>query len=254
MIRERYDLTGKLALVTGASRGIGEAAAIGLAEAGADLVLVSRKMDGLSDVAKKVGSLGRRAVCIPTNIGTETEIEALGEKLAKDDLLPDILVNNAATNPAMGTLLETPDSAWQKVLDVNLTGPLRLCRKIVPLMRKKGGGAIVNVASIGGLRPPAFLGAYGVSKAGLLFLTKVLAVELARYQIRVNCVAPGLVRTQFSKALFDNEMIYKGAISSIKMGRHGEPEEIASVILMLASPASSFMTGEVIVIDGGAIL
>jgi len=254
MFKERFDLSGKWSLVTGASRGIGEATALALAEAGSDVVLCSRKKEGLEETAHRIEKLGRKALVVPANVGVEAEVQGLTEQIKKAGVSPTILINNAASNPSMSTVLEMPDSAWQKILDVNLTGPMRVCRDIVPLMRKAGGGAIVNVASIGGLRPSAFLGAYGVSKAGLIFLTKVLASELARDKIRVNCVAPGLVKTQFSKAFFDNEAIYKTAIQGIRMGRHGEPEEIASIILTLAAPASSFMTGEVVVVDGGAIL
>lgn len=254
MIRERFDLSGKRALVTGASRGIGEATALALAELGADLVISSRKLPGLEETARKAEALGRKVICIPCNFGVAEEIDTLCKKLASDNLAPDILINNAATNPTMGMLADIQDSAWQKILDVNVSGPLRTIKGIVPLMRKRGGGTIVNVASIAGLRPPHLLGAYGVSKAALLHMTRTLANELARDKIRVNAVAPGLVKTKFAEALFTNDAIYKTAISNIRLGRHGEPEEIATVIAMLASPASSFMTGEIVVVDGGATL
>ena len=254
MIRERFDLTGKWALVTGASRGIGEATVLALAESGADIVLVSRKLPDLEAVAAKVEKLGRKAHCIPANLGSAGDVEDLCAKLKNADVRPTILINNAATNPAMGTLLDLPDPVWQKIMDVNVAGPLRLCRGIVPMMKKAGGGAIVNVASIGGIRPAMGLGAYGISKAAVIHLTKTLAVELAPHKIRVNCVAPGLVKTKFAEALFTNDAIYQSAIKQIKLHRHGEPEEIAGVILTLASEASSFMTGEIVVADGGATL
>ena len=254
MIRERFDLSGKWALVTGASRGIGEATVMALAESGADLVLVSRKLPDLEAVAAKVEAAGRKAHCIPANMGSDEELERLKDKLEELGIIPNILINNAATNPAMGTLIDLPDSVWQKIMDVNVTGPLRLCRRIVPMMRKAGGGSIVNVASIAGLRPSTTLGAYGISKAAVIHMTKTLASELAPFKIRVNCVAPGLVKTKFAEALFTNEAIYKTAISQIKMHRHGEPDEIAGIILTLASEAASFMTGEVVVVDGGATL
>lgn len=254
MVRERLDLSGKWALVTGASRGIGEASALALAECGADIVLVSRKAEGLEQAAAKVRDLGRKTSVIPANVGSPEDVAALTEKLSADGIVPTILINNAGTNPAMANVVDLNEAVWQKVFDINLTGPWRLTRALVPGMRKAGGGAIVNVASIAGLKHAPMLGAYGVSKAALIHLTRVLAAELAPYKIRVNAVAPGLVKTKLSKALFDNEAIYKSAIQGIRLNRHGEPEEIATVIATLASPASSFMTGETVAVDGGAVL
>ncbi len=246
-----FDLTGKTALITGASRGIGRAIALAFAHAGADVVLTSRRSEGLEPVAHEIQELGRKAVVAPAHVGRPETVAAMVDCLVADEVPVDILINNAATNPAMGTLIETDPLAWQKILDVNVTGPLTMTRAVVPLMRRRKGGCIVNVASVAGIEPTPMLGAYSISKAALIHMTRVLAGELADDNIRVNAVAPGLVETKFSKALFDNKTLYKQFVGTTPMRRHAQPEEIAPAVLMFASEASSYITGQVLVIDGG---
>jgi len=253
VIRERFELNGKTALVTGASRGIGRAIAIGLAEHGADVVLVSRRREGLEAVAEEITALGRRAEVIPAHTGREAEIDALAEEVAARGLAVDILVNNAATNPVMSGLVDLDPTAWRKILDTNLTGPFLMCRAFAPGMLERGAGSIVNVASNGGLSPPAGIAAYGISKAGLIHLTRCLASELGPRGVRTNAIAPGLVETRFASALFEGPG-YEAYVQRNPLRRHAQPEEIAGTVVLLASDAGSYANGEVIVLDGGGTL
>jgi NAD(P)-dependent dehydrogenase (short-subunit alcohol dehydrogenase family) len=253
VIRERFSLDGKTALVTGASRGIGRAIALGFAEHGADLILSSRKREGLEEVAKEVQALGRNATVIPANVSQEESIDALVGEIEARGLPVDVLVNNAATNPVMAPLVELESRAWGKVLDTNLTGPFLLCRALGPGMAERGSGAIVNIASNGGISPSPGLGAYAVSKAALIHLTRCLAVELGPRGVRVNAIAPGLVETHFAAALFEGPG-YQAFLQRNPLGRHAQPEEVAGAALLLASDAGSYANGEVIVLDGGSTL
>ncbi len=254
MLQERFSLAGRTALVTGASRGIGRAIALGLAEAGADLVLSSRKREGLEAVAKEVEALGRRALVIPAHMGRPEEIGALADEVEGRKLAVDVLVNNAGINPVMGPLLELDPDVWRKIFEANLTGPLLLTQRLGRGMRERRRGAIVNVASNGGLRPAPGIGAYCVSKAALIHLTRVLAQELGPHGVRVNAVAPGLVETRMARALIDDERIHADVVGRTPLRRHAQPEEIAGAVLLLASDAGSYAQGEVIVLDGGAVL
>ena len=253
MLRERFSLDGKTALVTGASRGIGRAIALGFAEHGADLVLSSRKREGLEAVAKEVEALGRNATVLPANMSDEASLEALVAELDARGPVPDILVNNAGTNPVMSALVDLETRAWRKILDTNLTGPFLLCRELGRRMAERGSGSIVNVASNGGLSPAPGIGAYCVSKAGLIHLTRCLAAELGPRGVRVNAIAPGLVETRFAAALFEGPA-YQVFLQRNPLRRHAQPEEIAGAALLLASDAGSYATGEVIVLDGGSTL
>lgn len=254
MIRERFSMEGRTALVTGASRGIGRAVALAFAEQGADLVLSSRKREGLETVAKEVEDLGRRALVIPANVGQEDSIAALASEVEASGLAVDVLVNNAGVNPVMSGLLDLEPAAWRKIMDANVTGIFLLTRHIARGMVARGRGAIINVASTGGLQAGPGLGAYCVSKAAVIHLTKAMAIELGPRGVRANVIAPGLIETRMAEALFRNEAGYRAYVGRNPLRRHGQPEEVASAALFLASEAGSYVNGEVLVVDGGSVL
>ncbi len=249
-----FDLTGQVALVTGASRGIGSAVASALAAAGARLVLVSRKLEGVEAVAELIRSSGCEALAVACHTGRARDVEALAARVRETWGGVDVLVNNAATNPHFGPLLDAEESHWDKTFEVNVKGYVHLMRACVPMMRERGGGRIVNIASVAGMIPHGGLGVYGVTKAAVLMLTKTLAVELAPDNIRVNAIAPGLIETRFSEALWATEEARERALAVIPQRRLGQPDDIASAVLYLASEASRFTTGSVMVIDGGQTL
>jgi NAD(P)-dependent dehydrogenase (short-subunit alcohol dehydrogenase family) len=249
-----HDLTGRVALVTGASRGIGEAIAVALAAAGARLVLASRKQEGVEAVAKVIRDAGGEALAVACHTGRATEVEALVARAKETFGGVDVLVNNAATSPHFGPLLEAEEAHWDKTFEVNVKGYVHPIRACVPLMRERGGGAIVNVASVAGLIPHRGLGVYGVSKAAVLMLTKTLALELARDNIRVNAIAPGLIQTRFSEVLWSSPEAQERALRSIPQRRIGQPEDLVGAVLYLASDAARFTTGTVLVVDGGQAL
>jgi NAD(P)-dependent dehydrogenase (short-subunit alcohol dehydrogenase family) len=246
-----FDLTGKVAIITGASRGIGQAIAERYAEAGAKVVLSSRKQDGLDVVADGIRAKGGEALAIAAHNGEKAALQNLAKTALDAYGQVDILVNNAATNPHFGTLLEAEDSMWQKTLEVNLMGNVWLTQAVVPSMRTNGGGKIVNIASVNGLRPGRMQGIYSITKAGVISLTQTLAMELGSDNIQVNAIAPGLVKTKFARAIWENETILNEMIQRTPAGRIGEPDDIAGIALYLAAPASSFTTGQVFVVDGG---
>jgi NAD(P)-dependent dehydrogenase (short-subunit alcohol dehydrogenase family) len=248
-----FKLEGKVALITGASRGIGEAVAVTLAHHGALCILVSRKAEGLASVQAKIVADGGKAESVACHMGDLARIEKLVDRVKNDYGRLDILVNNAATNPHFGPLTDASESMWDKIMDVNLKGPFFMIQSASELMAAGGGGSIVNVASVNGVRPAAFQGVYSISKAGLISMTQAFAKELAQKQIRVNALLPGLTETKFSKVLIDNEAIYNYALSQIPMKRHAQPDEIAGAVLYLVSDAASFTTGAAIVCDGGAL-
>ncbi len=253
-ILDQFSLKGKTAIVTGSSRGIGRAIAIALADAGADVVVSSRKKEACEEVAREIERRGVRTLVVPCHVGKSAEIENLIDTVHGAWGRLDILVNNAATNPAMGALVNTDDAVWDKVMEVNLRGQFIASRRAAQIMMNQGSGVIINLASTGGLRAPALLGAYGISKAAVIHMTRTFAKELAGTGVRVNCIAPGLIDTAFSHALIHTPEIYQEAVRGIPMGRHGQPEEIAGIALYLASEASSYMTGQVLVVDGGSTL
>lgn len=245
------DLSGKRALITGASRGIGAAIAERLASNGASIALVSRRREGLDEVAARLRSLGAETMVITANMSSSEDVMSILPQLAPAWSSIDILVNNAGTNPVYAPLTELEESAWNKVMDVNLKGPFLLSREVGRLMAKQRSGAIVNIASTGGLEPTPMLGAYSVSKAGIIMLTKVLAAEMGRFGVRVNCIAPGLVETKFAEILVKTEEIHDAYVSRAALARHGQPHEIAGAAHFLVSDAAAYMTGQVMVIDGG---
>ncbi|UCH58540.1 MAG: glucose 1-dehydrogenase [Anaerolineales bacterium] len=246
-----FDLTGKTALVTGASRGIGLAIAQALAEAGARVVLSSRVQADLERAAQDIRSQGGQALAIAAHTGEAEAVQQLVAQVLTEWGGVDILVNNAGTNPHFGPLLTAEESQWEKIFQVNLLGYFRTIKACVASMTQRGGGKIINIASIAGLEAQAGLGVYGVSKAGVLMLTRVLAVELAHANIQVNAIAPGLIKTKFSRALWETPEIYQALLKRIPQGRFAGPEELAGLAVYLASPASSFTTGSVFVVDGG---
>jgi NAD(P)-dependent dehydrogenase (short-subunit alcohol dehydrogenase family) len=246
-----FSLKGKIALITGASRGIGEAIASTLASRGAECILTSRKEDALAGVVEKIQNGGGKAVARATNVGDIEQIAELFGFVEKTYGRLDIFVNNAATNPYFGNMTEAEEWAWDKTLAVNLKGPFFAIQKAVPLMTASGGGSIVNVSSVNGLRPAPMQGIYSISKAGLIAMTKAYAKELAGRNIRVNAILPGLTKTDFSKALFEIEEIHQHVIAQIPMQRHAEPFEMAGTALFLVSEAASYITGTCITADGG---
>ena len=249
-----FDLSGKVAIVTGASRGIGEAIARAYADAGAAVVLGSRKQEALEEVARSIREGGGRALAVAAHVGKPEDVSRLVAMAVSEYGGVDILVNNAATNPHFGPLLDASERQWQKILDVNLMGYVRMAQVCVPEMRKRGGGKIINVASVAGLRPQPGMGVYCVSKAGVLMLTQVLAVELAEDNIQVNALAPGFVKTRFSRPIWDNPAIYEAVLRAIPQRRMASPEELVGLALYLASDASSFTTGATFVVDGGQLV
>ncbi|KAF0806184.1 short chain dehydrogenase [Alcanivorax xiamenensis] len=246
-----FDLTGKIALVTGASRGIGEEIAKLLAEQGAHVIVSSRKIDGCQAVADVINAAGGSAEAFACHIGEMSQIEAIFAFIKKKHGKLDILVNNAAANPYFGHILDTPVTAFDKTVDVNLRGYFYMSVEGAKLMRDHGGGAIVNTASINGLSPGNMQGIYSISKAAVISMTKSFAQECAQFNVRVNALLPGLTKTKFAGALFEQEEIYNSAIAQIPMHRHAEPREMAGTVLYLVSDASSYVTGECVVVDGG---
>ncbi|HEX9940582.1 MAG TPA: glucose 1-dehydrogenase [Thermoanaerobaculia bacterium] len=252
--RNLHGLAGRIAVVTGASRGIGEAIAGALAGAGARLVLASRKLEGVQAVADRIRAEGGEAIAVACHTGRPAEVEALAAKAKEAFGGVDVLINNAATSPHFGPLLDAEESQWDKTFEVNVKGYVHAVRACVPLMRERGGGAIVNVASVAGMVPHGGLGVYGVSKAAVLMLTKTLAVELARDGIRVNAIAPGLIQTRFSEVLWSSPEARERALRTIPQRRIGQPDDLAGAVLYLAGDAARFTTGAVLVIDGGQTL
>ena len=249
-----FDLTGKTALVTGASRGIGRAIAHALAEAGAAVVLASRTQADLDTVAQEIEAAGGRALAVAAHTGSDDAVEALVARATEAFGGIDVLVNNAATNPHFGPALTATAAQWDKIFDVNVKGYARTIRAVAPGMKARGGGSVINVASVAGERPLPGMGVYCVSKAAVLMLTEVLAAELARDRIRVNAVLPGFVKTAFSQVLWEDEAAARQTLQLVPQRRMAEPEEIGPLALYLASGASSFVTGARFRIDGGQLV
>lgn len=251
-----FDLTDKVAIVTGASRGIGEAIAWAYARAGANLVISSRKLDNITAVADQIDrEYPGRVLPLAAHAGSAADSQLLVTKAVERFGRLDIAVNNAATNPHFGPLLTAEPSHWDKIMEVNVKGYFWLCQAAARQMQQQGtGGKLINVASIAGLEPGPMMGIYSISKAAVLMMTKVLAVELGANNIQVNAIAPGFVKTKFSAALWQNPALHQGLVARTPAGRMAEPEEISGIALYLATAASNFTTGAVFTIDGGYIL
>jgi dehydrogenase/reductase SDR family protein 4 len=247
----KFNLSGKVALITGGSRGIGRGIALGLAEAGADIVLTARKPPDLEAVAREIAKMGRRVLMVPANIRNLPELDNVVKTALDEFHRIDILVNNAATNPVYGSVFDIDEKAWDVTMGLNLKSCFFLSQVVGRVMRDKGGGNIINVASEDGVRPFVGLGVYSISKAGLIMLTKVLAQEWGQYHIRVNAIAPTFVRTKFSQAVWGDPQVLGELEKNIALGRIAEPEEIVNTALFLASEASSYITGQTIIMDGG---
>lgn len=246
-----FDLDGKVALVTGASRGIGEAIARLLAEYGAHVIVSSRKLEGCQLVADSINDAGGSATAYACHVGSMDEIGALFEQIQANHGRLDILVNNAATNPYYGHILDTDLASFQKTVDVNVRGYFFMSVEAGKMMREQGQGAIVNTASVAGIQPSPGQGIYAISKAAVINMTRAFAGECGECGIRVNAILPGLTETKFAEALFDNPEFYDEAVRAIPMKRHAVPAEMAGVVLMMVSGAGSYLNGECITLDGG---
>ncbi|HCL73694.1 MAG: short-chain dehydrogenase [Gammaproteobacteria bacterium] len=249
-----FSLEGKVALITGSTKGIGKAIAHRMAEQGAKVVISSRNQDACEEVAAELRGQGLEAIGVACNINYQEQLENLAKTASSEFGTVDILVCNAALNPFFGPSQEIPDEAFDKVMHANIGSVHRLCKLVIPGMAEVGGGAVIIVSSIGGLKGTDALGAYSISKAADMQIARNLAVEWGPKNVRVNCIAPGLVRTDFARALWENPEIYEATVSKYPLRRIGEPDEIAGAAVLLASDAGSFTTGQTIVIDGGGTI
>ena len=250
-IQEKFRLDGKVAVITGASKGIGEAMALALGQAGAKVVVSSRKQEAVNEVAEKLKAEGIEAIGVAANAGDKADLENLLAATEKAFGGVDIIINNAATNPVFGPVVQTDEAAFDKIMQVNVKGPFMLSKLAFPIMKQRGGGSIINISSIEGLSPEPFMGMYAVSKAALISLTKVFAREWGAAGIRANVICPGLIQTKFSQGLWANEAILNKIVKELPIARIGQTDEMAGLALYLASEASSYTTGGVFVADGG---
>ncbi len=247
-----FRLDGKVAVLTGASRGIGEAIAVAFAAQGAKVVLASRKQADLQAVADRITAAGGTALAVACHVGKSDEITALVDTAEKTFGKVDVLVNNAATNPYFGPLVDTPDSAFDKTFEVNVKGYFCAARAVIrQLQRRNAPGSIINIASVAGLRAAPFQGCYGMTKAAIISMTQTLATEVGGAGIRINAIAPGLVETRFAQALIQNDAVHQHIVARTPLGRHAQPGELVGAALFLASDASSYMNGHTLVVDGG---
>ncbi|MGO1119226.1 SDR family NAD(P)-dependent oxidoreductase [Rhodovibrionaceae bacterium A322] len=249
-----FDLSGKVAVVTGSTKGIGRAIAEELAAQGAHVVISSRKKDACEEVARDIQAQGGAATPIACNISKKDELENLVAEVRKSCGPIDILVCNAAVNPFFGSFMDIPDSAFEKVLDVNILANHWLIQMVVPDMIARQDGAIIVVSSIGGFRSSRKIGAYCISKAADMQMVRNLADELGEHNIRVNCIAPGLVKTDFAKELWSSPERAQGRIDATPLRRLGEPRDLAGIAVYLASQAGSWTTGQTIAVDGGVTI
>ena len=248
-------LEGKVAIVTGGSRGIGRSIAIGLAEHGADVAIAARKPEALEEAVKAVAATGRRAIAVPTNVRRSEDLGKLVDETVAQLGRLDIVVNNAGTNPVYGPVQDIDERAWDVIMNTNVKAVHILSNFAREAILSHGdGGSIVNVSSVGGYRASDVIGGYSVSKAALIMLTQVQAKTWGTDGIRVNCIAPGLIKTEFARALWENEQTLRNSTADAALHRIGEPDEMAGAVVYLASPAASFVTGQTLVLDGGRLL
>jgi NAD(P)-dependent dehydrogenase (short-subunit alcohol dehydrogenase family) len=246
-----FSLEGKVAVITGASRGIGRAIALRLAQAGAKVTVSSRRLENVQAVADEIAATGGEALAVQAHVGRPDEVTALVARTVEAFGRVDVAVNNAATNPHFGPLLTADEGQLDKILDTNVKGVFRVNKAVAPHMEAQGGGKIINIVSVAGLRPSPAMGVYSISKAAVIMLTQVLALELGHANIQVNGIAPGVIKTRFSQVLWQTPRIAEPILSSLPLGRFGEPEDVAGLALYLASPASDYVTGAVFLVDGG---
>lgn len=248
-----FDLSGKVALITGASRGIGMAVAHLFAQFGAEVIVSSRKQDAVQEVADAINAKGGKAHAMACHIGNAEAVSGLMSDIKQQFGALDILVNNAATNPYFGHILDTDESAIAKTVEVNIQGYFQMSQLAGQLMRETGGGSIINTASVNGVRAGPMQGIYSITKAAVIAMTEAFAKECAPLNIRVNAVLPGLTETKFAAALTQNEAMLKSVLPLIPMHRVAQPEEIAPAFLFLASDAASYVTGISLPVDGGLL-
>ena len=253
MIKEKFNLTGKVAIITGASKGIGEAMARGMAEFGATVVVSSRKQAAVDVVAKQFQAEGLSAIGIECHVGNAEHRENLVEQVMAKYGKIDILINNAGTNPYFGPIHKMPENLYQKTMDVNINSAMALSNLVFPIMKAQGGGSIIHISSIEGFHATKLMAAYNISKTALIMLGKNQAIEWGKHNIRVNTICPGYVRTKLSEALLSNEEVVKKFEANCALGRYSTPDEMAGLAVFLASDASSYMTGSTIVNDGGLL-
>lgn len=249
-----FNLDGKVALINGGSRGIGEAFAKEYAKRGAKVIVSSRKQEGVDAVAEAIREEGGQAEGIACHTGDPAQIEALFTHIKEHYGQLDVLINNAATNPYFGPIINAPESAFDKTFEVNVKGYFMMAQQAAQLMAEKGSGSIINVSSIEGMSPSPMMGIYSMTKAAVIMLTKSMAKELGTCNVRSNCICPGLTETRFASVLIDTPEIYDQYINAAPMGRHAQPEEIVGAAVFLGSNASSYTTGCVITCDGGTAI
>ncbi len=252
-ITEAFKLTDKVAIITGASKGIGEAMARALAEAGASVIVSSRKQEAVESVAEALRRDGLQAAAVACHVGDGEQLKTLVEKSVELYGGVDIIVNNAAINPVYGKMLDTELSAFDKIMEVNLKGPFLLARHAVPIMKERGGGSIINISSTAGLRPWPGIGVYSMSKAALISMSKTLAQELGGEGIRVHSICPGLIKTKLAEALWSDEKLMNYILRETPLHRIGVPEDLGGLVVFLASEASRHLTGGTYVVDGGLL-
>ena len=254
MTKPDFSLNGKVALITGGSRGIGKATALGFARAGADVAIASRKLPDLELVADEIRGLGRKALPVAAHVARLEEIKSLVQTVNKEFGRIDILVNNAGTSPAMSPMLDLEERLWDSIMNLNLKGLIFLSQAVARIMKEHDGGTIINVASIAGFRHEPNIGVYSISKSAVVMATKIMAEEWAKYNIRVNAIAPGHIHTRLGDSIFEAVPEYKKEfLDRVPMRRIGDPDEIVGAMIYLASDVSSYVTGTTIVVDGGTL-
>ncbi len=251
MLLPSFDLTGKVAIVTGGTRGIGLAIAAALANAGAKVVIVGRKPEGVAAAVDELQQAGYTVLGVPANISKPEDLQRLVQSTEAHFGKPDILVNNAATNVHFGPLMDADDGMWAKMFETNIMGAVRLTRLVVPQMKERQSGKIINIASVAGILPGTMQGIYSATKAAIISITRSMAQEFGHWNIQVNAIAPGVIQTRFANVLVETPQIRKSVEAMAPLHRIGTPDEIAGMALFLASPASNFTTGAVMVVDGG---
>jgi len=250
-VEQRFSLDGRVALITGGTRGIGRAIADAFAEAGATVAINARHADACEETAGEIQRAGGKAIATPGHVGDADGCQSLVDTVMREAGRLDVLVNNAGTNPQFGPLLDADEGAIQRIWEVNVLAPLRLTRAAANAWMREHSGSVINMSSVAGIKPEPLTGAYNASKAALISFTRTLARELGPLGIRVNAIAPGLVETRLAKVLVETPQIHDHIVGQTALGRHAVPSEIAGAALFLASDASSFVTGSVLVVDGG---